>query len=538
MPGGEMKNARILILEDEEEWVKTIVTALTDHGISYFKSASSLAEAELLIRCTYFNVAIVDISMLQNDPKDSQGMEFLRVLKQHQLDEVIHPIVLSAYGSLERARLAFRDHQVVDFLEKAEFDDVTLLAAIRKALHDHHLESELKIQTAGDNPIITLWSHFDWAQREETEAPGQLEPEFHDLLRRLFAGADSLFITQIQAGQSGAGIAEVEAVYNTQVAEPVILKFGKKETIHREHENYKAYIEKFVGAHSSTQLDYAPGRVMGAIRYSLVATEVGVLESFATYYRQHKAEEISRVFDNLFNVTCGRWYNNKVQPRVRRNLVELYEKGLHIIHPATGENRWSELWENAGRTGVDLAQERLRFPGIAGDFTNPKRWLEQRNYQIYWPVWRSVTHGDLNEHNILVTEDGRTWLIDFYRTGVGHILRDVVELETAIKFNLTPIVDLEAYRQFEEYLLSQKRINQLLTPDPDHLHHKALSDIGYLRNIADNFTGTDKGMVEYNIALLLQTLNLLRLEIFRPQHPKILLSAAMLCEWLARPNKI
>jgi hypothetical protein len=65
-----------------------------------------------------------------------------------------------------------------------------------------------------------------------------------------------------------------------------------------------------------------------------------------------------------------------------------------------------------------------------------------------------------------------------------------------------------------------------------------LSDIGYLRNIADNFTGTDKGMVEYNIALLLQTLNLLRLEIFRPQHPKILLSAAMLCEWLARPNKI
>lgn len=527
-----MKNARILILEDEDQWIKTITTALADHGILYFQGASTLAKAESLIRQTYFNVAIVDISMRENDPKDSQGMKFLGLLKQHHLDRVIHPIVLSAYGSLERARRAFRDHQVVDFLDKAEFDDETLLAAIRKALHDHHLDGDLKVQIAGDGSISTLWTHFEWALRAEKEAPDQLEAEFHDLLRRLFASADSLFITQIQAGQSGAGIAEVEAVYNTQAAEPVILKFGKKETIQREHENYKTHIEKFVGAHSSTQLDYAPGRVMGAIRYSLVGTEVGALGSFASYYVRQEIEAICNAFDNLFNVTCGRWYNNKEQPRVRRNLVKLYEEGLHIVHPVTGENRWGELWEIAGRTGVDLAQERLRFPGIAGDFANPKRWLEQKNYQIYRPVWRAVTHGDLNEHNILVTEDGRTWLIDFYRTGVGHILRDVVELETAVKFNLTPIADLEVYRQFEEYLLAQKQINRPPTPDPGYPYARALAAIGHLRNIADNFTGTDKDMVEYNIALLLQTLNLLRLNFMRPHHLKILLSASMLCEWL------
>jgi CheY-like chemotaxis protein len=532
-----MKNVRILILEDEEEWIKTISTALTDHGVQYFKCASTLAEAETLIGCTYFNVAIVDISMRQNDPKDSQGMDFLRLLKERQLDQVIHPIILSAYGSLERARLAFRDHHVVDFLEKAEFDDETLLAAILKALRDSHLDGDLKIEFAGNGSSAGLWSQHDWAQREEREAPGQLEPEFHDLLRRLFAGADSLFISKLDAGQSGAGIVKVEPVYKVQVGEPVVLKFGKQETIHREQENYKEHIEKFVGAHSSTQLDYRPGRVMGAIRYSLVGTELGA-ESFANYYAHNDVGAIHRAFDNLFNVTCGRWYNNKEQPRISRNLVALYEEGLHIVHPATGENRWREIWENASRTGVDLAQERLRFPGIAGDFANPKQWLKQKDHQIYRQVWRSVTHGDLNEHNILVTEDGRTWLIDFYRTGIGHILRDVVELETAIKFNLTSISGLETYRQFEEYLLTQQKINRPLTPELAHPHYKALAAIGYLRNIADNFTGTDRDMIEYNMALLLQTLNLLRLDIFRPQHPKILLSAAMLCEWLARPSKI
>jgi CheY-like chemotaxis protein len=527
-----MQNTRILILEDEEHWRATISTALTDHGIERFHCATSLAQAEILLQTTYFNMAIVDISMRTNDPKDSQGMEFLQLLKTLHLDQVIHPIILSAYGSLERARKAFRDHQVVDFLDKAEFDDETLLAAIQQALADSHLDGELEIEMAGKVAIDSLWSHFDWARRAETEAPGQLEPEFYDLLRRLFAGAKRLFITLLTAGQSGAGIVEVEPVYGVQVGEPVVLKFGKKETIRRECENYEKYIDKFVGAHSSTQLDHAPGRVMGAIRYSLIGTELGALDSFADYYARYDVEAINKVLDSIFSVTCGRWYDNREQPRVRRNLVELYEIGLHIVRPETGENKWEEIWKNARRTGVDLERKWLYLPGIAGEFVNPKRWLEEKHYQIYHSVWRSVTHGDLNEYNVLVTEDGRTWLIDFYRTGIGHILRDVVELETAIKFNLTPIATLQEYQEFETVLLSQKRLDQPPLVDAYPRHPKAIEVISYLRKIADSFTGANKDMVEYNSALLLQTLNLLRLDFLKAHHTKVLLSAALLCEWL------
>jgi hypothetical protein len=95
----------------------------------------------------------------------------------------------------------------------------------------------------------------------------------------------------------------------------------------------------------------------------------------------------------------------------------------------------------------------LSFPGVDGEFRNPKRWLDD-SYEVYLPVWLATTHGDLNEHNILVTEDSRTWLIDFYRTGPGHILRDLIELECALKFNLAGITDLAGCQRFESALLT------------------------------------------------------------------------------------
>lgn len=521
-----MKSVRVLVLEDEEAWRSTIRMALADHGITYVEFAANLDEAKALLDSTYFNIAIIDISMREGDPKDSQGMDFLRLLKDRHLDTVVNPIILSAYGNVERARIAFGEYEVIDFLSKAPFDDEQLMAALHRALGKQGMDRHPIITVEDEQPLPTLWSSFTWAQRED---PKQLEPELYDLLRRLFKGADSLFITQLKAGQSGAGILEVEPTYGAQVGEPMVIKFGKAMTIRQEHENYTEHIEKYVGNHSSTQLNYASGRVMGAICYSLLGTELSALESFGDYYARQDLEQIKKSMDNLFGVTCKRWYNNKEQPRSRRNLVKLYEEGLHIIHPQTKENRWDEIWQNGQAAGVDLTQDRLRFPGLEGDFVNPKRWLEGQQFRIFRSVWRCVTHGDLNERNIMVTPDGRTWLIDFYRTGMGHILRDVVELETATKFSLTHFRDLKAYHAFESLLLSQPRMDQPPAPEAQHPQHKAIATIGYMRTLADNFTGVDKEMSEYHLALLLQTLNLLRLEGFQERRQQILLSAAMVC---------
>lgn len=522
-----MYGAYVLVLEDDPHWRKTIHDVLDPEG-AHVSDAANLAEAEALLAQRYFNVAIVDVSLRPGDPRDSQGMAFLEAVRKAGLEDTVCCLVLSAYGDVKRVREAFRDFQVVDFLEKANFDQKALLLTIAQALERNHLKRDVSIEIAGQFDLPHLWRHLNWTQREESQ---QLEIELHDLLLRLFPDADRLFIKELPGGQSGAGILEVEPCYGAQVGASVAVKFGKRDKIRQEQQNYEESIQRFVGARASTQLSCALGRAMGAICYQLIGAELADMSNFADHYRQDGVADLYHVLDNLFRKSMGQWYDNREQPRRRRDLVALYESGLHIV--------WEEVWETMASLGFEVDAPSLRFPGLTGSFFNPKQWLEKHNYRLYLPVWRTITHGDLNEHNILVSSEGECWLIDFYRSGLGHILRDVAELETVIKFSLAEITDLVEYKRFEHRLVGQQRIDRPVQPTPDDPHFKPLAVIAHLRSLADSLTGRTTDMTEYNTALVLTTLNLLRLEFMgKQQHVQALLSAAMLCAQLSASSGI
>ncbi|MEZ4674667.1 MAG: hypothetical protein R2932_10550 [Caldilineaceae bacterium] len=98
--------------------------------------------------------------------------------------------------------------------------------------------------------------------------------ELQDLLTRLFPGAQHLFLDDMPTGQSGAGVLRVTPTYEAAVGTPVVVKFGKRDKIQIERENYLKHIERFAGNHSSTQLTAAGGRAMAAITYSFIGTEL------------------------------------------------------------------------------------------------------------------------------------------------------------------------------------------------------------------------------------------------------------------------
>lgn len=518
-----MNNAHVLLLEDDPLWVETVRDVVAPH-VQRFYGASSLAEAEKLIDKAFCTVAIVDISLVGGDPKDSQGMRFLRMLAERGLGTVVSAIVLSAYGDMERQRAAFRDYHVVDFLSKAPFSPQELIGAVERALAAHQRLAPLTIELASSQPMASLWSRFEWPQREEA---GELAHELTDLLRRLFPGATDLFLQPIRTGQSGAGVVKAEPIYGAKRGASLIVKFGKRDKIEAEHKNYDEYIERFISYQASTQLGFVTGRVMGAIAYSLVGAELSEATSFADFYAGASLDALQRTLDNLFQRTCSRWYENREQPRRTRDLVALYRQGLHI-------HQWDEIWQGMADVQPDVDAPRLAFPGVNGAFRNPKHWLTTHDETFYLPVWLATTHGDLNEHNILVTNDHRTWLIDFYRTGPGHILRDIVELECAIKFNLAGIVDLPEQHRFEAALLAQTRLDRGAEIPPAAPFAKPMAVINHLREFAADFSGSS--MQEYNVALLLHTLYMLSLKfLYETQvahRDRVLVSAAMLADAL------
>lgn len=521
-----MKNARILLLEDDSLWVKTVHEVLGSQ-VGCIKPAASLSEADDLLDHCFFNVAIIDISLSFGDPQDSQGMKFLEMIARKQLTNVISPIVLSAYGNMSRQRQAFRDYDIVDFLEKSPFRPDELRSAVITALKETNRLNSLTVELESGRPLSTLWESTEWAKREQE---AELCHELVDLLQRLFPGATELFIQPMRAGQSGAGVFQVEPLYAAKRGGAVIVKFGKREKIAVEYQNYDEHIERFISNQASTRLRHVDGRVMGAISYSIIASDLDEIRAWVDYYPVASTEDIQKALDNLFMFTCRRWYENREQPRRTRDLVDLYTKGLHL-------HDWQEVWQGMSLACSDIDAAQLSFPGVPGIYVNPKRWLEARHYHFYHAAWLATTHGDLNEHNVFVSQANRVWLIDFYRTGPGHILRDIVELECTIKFSLTRPNSLAEHHALEKLLLSQVQLDRPVAVSETASFAKAITVISYLRELSSDFTGPAPDLTEYRCALLLHTLNLLRFDFLHNDDPlsrsRVLLSAAMLATKLA-----
>lgn len=515
-----LHRARVFMLDDDPLWINTL-TEILEPQVGYLRAATSLEEARNTLQKNYFNVAFVDLSLEYQNNTDTQGWQFLEYLSEYGFDDAISTIVLSAYGNVASVNTTHTKYKVTNFLDKAEFSANSLLDSVRQALQQNALATEPAIQISRGRKIPDLWQRFNWPTREDE---AQLTHELTDLLIRLFPRAVHLFIDDMSTGQSGAGVLRVTPTYDKGVGTTVVVKFGKQNTINREHQNYENHVRSFMGTFSSTQFTAVRGRAVGAISYSFIGTNLNDVKSFEKFYLNHDVPAITVALDNLFRSTCAWWYDNHEQNRLFQNLVQLYTKGLNI--------KWDAVWEQAATCDLDLTQNRLTFPGIDAEFRNPRKWLESYNYEIYMQVWRSVTHGDLNQNNILVTADGRCWLIDFYRTGMGHILRDVVELETAIKFGICSFASPAEYREFEQLLLQQEWMDEPVSVDLDHRFYKPLAVIGHLRKIADLFTGAAKEMNEYEVGLLLTTLNLCGIKFYESRLEQIVLSAAMLCDKL------
>ncbi|OHD10454.1 MAG: hypothetical protein A2Y41_10995 [Spirochaetes bacterium GWB1_36_13] len=66
-------------------------------------------------------------------------------------------------------------------------------------------------------------------------------------------------------------------------------------------------------------------------------------------------------------------------------------------------------------------------------------------------------HGDLNGKNIIIDHQSNVWLIDFFHTHRGHILKDLIKMENDILYIFTKINSLEELQ--EGLLLTDKLLN-------------------------------------------------------------------------------
>ncbi|MBI1761403.1 MAG: TIR domain-containing protein [Acidobacteria bacterium] len=270
-------------------------------------------------------------------------------------------------------------------------------------------------------------------------------------------------------------------------------------------------------------------------------------------------EQIKKVVSYLFQVSCKNWYGGKrrLAKNEREPLDRLYRGYLNLLdepHVAELKNQFGQLaqQQTLGNSSMFLLKDGHLQVQIADRqqiiLPNPVLFaLEEHSSKARRdffppPAQVAITHGDLHSGNIVVGDAERIWLIDFYKTGWGHILRDFAELESDIKFTLLQSNSLRERYDLEEALLTPKSLREPivgLLKHPTPVQTRALETIQHLRSLACQLTDVEK-VHEYHIALLFLALKRMigftSADSAKPSESiaqyHALLSAAMICERL------
>jgi CheY-like chemotaxis protein len=515
------RQGRILVVDDLANWREQIVETLERDGFNA-DAVSTLAEVWKRLDETFYHILVLDMRLVDDDPNNQEGIDLLRELDRRGLSEAIKVIMLSAYGTQERVRLAFKDYKVADFLSKDEFRSHTFLKSIRQIfIEDVRINLSLEIhwqQVSGPEQVVP-----NLVEVGGKRLKGKVDPEFQhlianeldDLLCRLFNETESVLVYPLAIGKSATVVLWAQPFYsNGGGGHAVVVKFGDFRKIEEEYIRFKKYVQPFIGGgRNTTVLDVRRTPHLGGIVYSLLGPDTDHLEDFGSFYQHAEPFQVQRVLDGLFLDTCKAWYANpgRLQPY---NLTTDYQQLLEFTQEKL-EFGLSKLQNFVKGTG----QHKLTFKSLSKErtFTNPLPGMT--GPPLHFSTYICTTHGDFNQHNLLVDMSGHTWLIDFQATGQGHILRDVAQLDSEIRFVLLASQEatLDERLLMEEALCSARRFSELqqlidILPTDNQALNKAYTTVLHLRTLAHKLVAQNPSddMSEYYTALFYYAVNTLR----------------------------
>jgi CheY-like chemotaxis protein len=509
------RKGRVLVVDDLKRWREELVDTLQHNGFHADSASSATSVLERLDE-TFYHLLLLDIRLVDDDPNNKDGLELLPELYKRGLSDAFKIIILSAYGTKEYMRLAFKDYKVTDFLSKDDFTRQLFLESVRQAFtEDVQINLALNIiwqNVKGPEQAVNNLEINGKKLKRNPVLLGQIATELDDLLCRLFNQADSILVKPLTQGQSSTGILRVQPFYSSGGGHSVIVKFGDFRQIEEEHDNFKRYVQPFIGGgRNTTILNKSRTPHLGGVIYSLLGTDDEHLEDFGSFYQRAETPQINAVLDHLFLDTCGAWYANPGQLKPY-DLTADYQ-GMFAFTYEKLEHAVFQLQKT-----VTVGQK-LFFKSLSCEhpFTNPLQRISGSPF--VYPTYTCITHGDFNQHNLLVDANGHTWLIDFQSTGPGHILRDIAQLDSEIRFLLltTDEATLDERLAMEELLCSVARFSQLpqlvskLSTSNAALA-KAYETVVHLRFLAGKLVAQNPrdDISEYAIALYYNAMNTLR----------------------------
>jgi CheY-like chemotaxis protein len=203
-----MSDLRILVVENNINWQDELRKILQRLGPDvHIDVCSNYNDALPYARHEYYDLAIIDLALLI-EPSDSQnsdqlGMDLLRELRNSSQNRGCGLLVLSGYVTKARTRLAFRDYDADDVIDKNDFDNLVFINTVRETI----LNARLRQAASRNSARYYLNITFNYESLLSSELTGPNRRALHlaehplrfdasDLARR----ADNLNLLVLRGG--------------------------------------------------------------------------------------------------------------------------------------------------------------------------------------------------------------------------------------------------------------------------------------------------------------------------------------------------
>ncbi|MBC7863852.1 MAG: isochorismatase family protein [Bacteroidia bacterium] len=349
------------------------------------------------------------------------------------------------------------------------------------------------------------------------------------LLSYLFREAKEASFKVLDGGFSGNVVMKASAIdLHGHKQVPTVIKIGKRSLISKERASFER-IQEILGNSAPAIVDFAEDLERGAIKYRYAAMLDEKVTSFQKLYESGtELEKVFKTLDIVFEKQLGRLY--KAARLEKLDLLKYYD-----FNPKYASSVRKKVEALTGKPAVEneLDLHGKKIFNVCNfyekEIDNLGEYIPQEHYMSY-------VHGDLNGANIMIDAQENVWMIDFFHTHYGHVLRDLVKLENDLLFIFMKINSekefLEA-TEMAELVLSLEDLGELpgneKTKFGNPAIQRAFDTLKKLRSFYPPLIHIDKIPYQYYIAMLRYSMHSLSFNECNDWQKKLALYCGSIC---------
>lgn len=362
------------------------------------------------------------------------------------------------------------------------------------------VEIPLPDPTHADRPHLTV------------EGAANISDTDRRLIRYLFRDCRAVTLRVLDGGFSGNLVVGCESVdVRGHQQAPHVVKIGAQGPIGRERASFEQ-VEAVLGNTAPRITEFADYDGRGALKYRYASMGGGFAKSFQKLYMAGLTPDKTQKFlATIFEEQLGRFYAAATLEQC--NLLDYY--WFKPDFAARVRERVEQVYGGPA-TGPTLRFDHGR------EFPNPCLFYENQLAQLLpranGSAYFAFVHGDLNGANIIVDAHENVWLIDFFHTHRGHILKDLIKLENDLLFIFTPVTsadELEEACRLTDLVMRVEDLGRPL-PEPADLTQppmlRAYDTLRMLRSFYPPLIHEDRNPLQVFIGLMRYAMHTLSFE--------------------------